>query len=129
MVMTEGHPKSGERWAKLSARAVVDRNLSATDVRVLSAIAIYADADGIAWPSQETVAFVIGVTRETVCRAVKCLRKHGYLDRYRKRATNGMKRNVYRLLFPPYSPLRATSGPPKCDAAITRNVIRASHAV
>lgn len=103
--------EKGGRWSKVAARAAVDRNLTATQVRILAVIGIYAGPDGIAWPSQETIAFGIGVDRATVCRAVKRLRELGYLDRYRKRTPRGRFRNVYRLLYPPYVALRTTGAP------------------
>lgn len=102
----------GERWAKLAARAVADRCLTATDVRVLAAIGIYAGRDGTAWPSQETIGTVVGIDRATVCRAVKRLRQGGYLDRYRKRTPRGRYRNVYQLLYPAYAPMRTAGAPP-----------------
>jgi uncharacterized membrane protein len=98
---------AGGRWSKLAARAVADRDLSATVVRVLAAIGIYAGRDGAAWPSQETIAGIIGIHRATVCRAVKRLRERGYLDRYRKPTSRGRYRNVYQLRYPPYVPPRA----------------------
>lgn len=98
---------AGGRWSKLAARAVADRDLSATGVRVLAAIGIYAGRDGTAWPSQETIAGIIGIHRATVCRAVKRLRERGYLDRYRKPTSRGRYRNVYQLRYPPYLPPRA----------------------
>jgi DNA-binding MarR family transcriptional regulator len=94
---------TGERWAKLAARAVADPNLKARTVRVLTAIGIHADRDGTAWPSQETLGTIVGVRRETVCRDVKQLLQSGYLDRYRKPTTRGRFRNVYRLLYRPYA--------------------------
>ena len=97
---------TGERRAKLAARAVADSNLKARTVRVLAAIGIHAGRDGTAWPSQETLGTIVGVRRETVCRDVKQLLQCGYLDRYRKRTTRGRFRNVYRLLYPPYIRLR-----------------------
>ena len=103
----------GERWAKLAARAVADRGLTATHVRVLAVIGIYAGRDGTAWPSQETIAAVIGVNRATVCRAIKRLLAGGYLDRYRKPASRGRYRNVYRLLYPSYAPPRAKNTVPE----------------
>src|SRR3954453_14679345 len=96
---------TGERWAKLAARAVGDRNLRALDVRVLACIGIYAGPEGTAWPSQETIAQALGVERATVCRSIKRLREGGYLDRYRKRTARGHFRNVYRLLYPVYAPI------------------------
>ncbi len=104
---------AGERWSKLAARAVVDRSLTATDVRVLAAIGIYAGRDGSAWPSQDTIALIIGINRATVCRAIKRLLAGGYLDRYRKPTSCGRYRNVYRLLFPPYAPPRTMGRRPE----------------
>jgi Helix-turn-helix domain len=98
---------AGGRWSKLAARAVADRDLSATVVRVLAAIGIYAGRDGVAWPSQETIAGIIGIHRATVCRAIKRLRERGYLDRYRKPTSRGRYRNVYQLRYPHYVPPRA----------------------
>ncbi len=110
---TGSNVSKGERWSRLSARAVVDRNLTATDVRVLAAIGIYAGRDGIAWPSQETVAGNAGIDRSTACRAVKRLLAGGYLDRYRKPTSRGRYRNVYRLLYPAYAPPRTKRGDPE----------------
>ena len=101
------------RWAKLSARAIADRRLTATYVRVLAHLAIHADRVGVAWPSQERIATALGINRATVCRAVKRLRDHGYLDRYRKRTARGHFRNVYRLLYPIYVPLHAKDARPE----------------
>jgi len=97
----------GGRWSKLSARAVVDRSLTATYVRVLAYLAIHADRVGTAWPSQDTIAFALGINRATVCRGIKRLRDLGYLDRYRKRTARGHYRNVYQLVYPAYVPLHA----------------------
>jgi DNA-binding Lrp family transcriptional regulator len=101
------------RWAKLSARAVADRALTATYVRVLAYLAIHADRLGVAWPSQERIAIALGINRATVCRAIKRLRDRGYLDRYRKRTARGHYRNVYRLLYPVYVPLHADAQSPE----------------
>ena len=117
----------GERWAKLAARAVIDRNLRALDVRVLAAIGIYAGRDGTAWPSQETLATMLGMTRETVCKSIARLRRHGYLDRYRKRTPRGWHRNVYRLLYPAYAPMPLRSPAEECEAADTQDVAAQSH--
>src|SRR4029079_4823950 len=57
---TFGLATSG-RWSKLSARAIADRPRSATVLRVLAAIGIYASREGIAWPSQDTIATVAGI--------------------------------------------------------------------
>jgi predicted transcriptional regulator len=82
-------------------------------VRILAVIGIYASRDGIAWPSQDTIATVVGINRATVCRAIKRLREHGYLDRYRKPTSRGRYRNVYQLRYPPYLPPRAETASPE----------------
>jgi hypothetical protein len=110
---TERVPGKDGAWSKLAARAVADRALSATALRVLAALGIYAGRDGVAWPSQETLALLIGLNRATVCRAIKCLRERGYLDRYRKRTSRGRYRNVYRLVYPHYVPPRFSSVVPE----------------
>lgn len=113
---------SGERWAKTAARAVFDRRLTALDTRILSAIGTFANREGIAWPSQETIAMRLGVARETVCKSIQRLRRYGYLDRYRKRTARGWKRNVYRLLYPEYVPIPAQMRAEECDSMTTQNV-------
>jgi hypothetical protein len=113
---------TGERWAKLAARAVVDRSLTDMDVRVLAAFGIHADRDGICWPSQTTVADMVGIRRETVCKAVGRLRLRGYLDRYRKRTPRGWYRNVYRLLYPEYVPMPSRMPHKESDPAPTQDV-------
>jgi hypothetical protein len=101
------------RWAKLAARAIVDRSLKSLDVRILACIGIYSGRDGTAWPSQETIARALGIERATVCRSIKRLRTGGYLDRYRKRTPRGHFRNVYRLLYPAYVPLLTDAATPE----------------
>jgi biotin operon repressor len=110
---TVHYPGKDGAWSKLAARAVADRDLSATVLRVLAALGIYAGRDGVVWPSQETIAGLIGIHRATVCRAIKRLRKRGYLDRYRKRTSRGRYRNIYRLLYPPYALPRSTTTIPE----------------
>jgi DNA-binding MarR family transcriptional regulator len=104
---------TGERWAKLAARAVVDPALKPLDVRVLACIGIYAGREGTAWPSQQTIADMLGVERATVCRCIKRLRAAGYLERYRKRTPRGHLRNVYQLLYPAYVPLHVPAHCPE----------------
>jgi Helix-turn-helix domain len=114
--------KSG-RWSKLSARALADRSLTATDVCVLAVIATYASRDGIAWPSQETIASILDVRRETTNRAVKRLRASGYLDRF------ASPRVAVAIETPTSFSIRFMRRPAqsatirKCDRAVTCQVI------
>jgi len=122
-VNTGKEAERGGRWSKLAARAVVDPGLKALDVRVLAAIGIYVGRDGTAWPSQETIATMLGVARETVCKSIKRLRQHGYIDRYRKRTPRGWYRNVYRLLYPTYVPMPSRQQFKESDDRNTRHVV------
>ncbi|WP_170303551.1 helix-turn-helix domain-containing protein [Reyranella soli] len=43
---------------------------------MLGYLPIHADRFGVAWPSQEKIATVLGVNRATVCRGIKRLRSY-----------------------------------------------------
>ncbi len=70
-----------QTYAAVPAQAMQDSRLKASDFRVLSAISWRADADGIAWPSQEDIADVTGLSRPTVGLCVSRLARYGYLKR------------------------------------------------
>lgn len=113
----------GGRWAKLAARAVADRNMTATHVRVLACLGIYAGPEGVAWPSQETMALVVGVNRATVCRAIKRAVALGYLDRYRKRPVAAGTATSTGCCTRPTRHRAPSVATPKCDPAVTCDVI------
>lgn len=65
--------------------------LSAEDGKsVLIALANYADEDGFAWPSQETLARNTGLSERTIRRYILRLEELGYLKRQRRQ--KGMRR-------------------------------------
>lgn len=64
---------------------------------VYSALAKYANADGICWPSMETLCDQCGWSRTIVERTLKALEEAGHIVRER-RSFQGMKRsNIYRI--------------------------------
>jgi predicted transcriptional regulator len=83
---------------------VVDRRLSPLDVRVLAAIAIHVNDKHRAWPSQEWVAQLVGVRRETANRAIGRLADLGYLRTERVSRYGGYWRNEYEVLYPAFAP-------------------------
>lgn len=104
------------RYAALSRAAIFDQRLSPAAVRVLAALASYADASGYCYPAIGTVAARLGMSRRTVERVLPDLEATGYLIKYRQKRLpgkgGGWSVNGYLLLFPapPESELEASGG-------------------
>ena len=76
-------------WAATPAQAMQDGRLKGADWRVLTCISWHADAKGYAWPSQEEIARVTGLTRPTVGKSVSRLRRFGYLEVIKRERRHG----------------------------------------
>lgn len=103
---------SQSRLSIIPSRAVSDSELTATHLRVLCAIGSFTGKDQSAYPKQSTIAEVIGVTRETVNRAIKLLKERGYVDvadQYRD--DGGQRASLYSVRLDP------------CDDEVTPPVI------
>jgi hypothetical protein len=87
----------GDRFARVPALAVGCRELSASDWRVLTCIALHADRSGRAYPSMATIAAMTGIGRGDVPRAIRRLERLGLLSR-KSRAGNSAV-NVYTVIF------------------------------
>ena len=88
-----------QTYAAIPAQAMQDNRLKASDFRVLSAISWRADAAGIAWPSQQDIANVTGLSRPTVGLCVSRLARYGYLKRVAMRRRGGLwPTNSYQLV-------------------------------
>ena len=88
-----------QTYAAVPAQAMQDATLKASDFRVLLAISWRADAAGIAWPSQQDIADVTGLSRPTVGTSVSRLAKYGYLERVLMRRRAGRwPTNTYHLV-------------------------------
>jgi hypothetical protein len=94
----------GDRWSRTPAHAIANRSLSAGTLRVLDAICIHVDAEGYAYPSQELLAAITGMRRETVCRAVRRLKQLGYLSRRWIDLPSGHRVRGYKVIYPTYVP-------------------------
>jgi DNA-binding IclR family transcriptional regulator len=76
---------------------------------VLGVIHAHAFNAPISWPSQQLVADLLGIQRETVNRACAWLRRHGFLDWHQERSPGRpWRHNVYRLLCTWVRPYRKT---------------------
>jgi hypothetical protein len=87
----------GDRFARVPARAVGFRKLSASDWRVLACIALHADGSGRAYPSMATIAALTGISRGDVPRAIRRLERLGLLSRKSRGGNSGV--NVYTVIF------------------------------
>lgn len=66
-------------YAIVPIRAIQDRSLKRADWAVLTAICFHANTAGYAFPSQERLAELTGLCRQTVNAHVRRLRQFGYL--------------------------------------------------
>lgn len=88
-------------FARVAAAAIFDKRMPAAALRVLAAVATYADAAGVCFPAVSTVANRLGLSCRQVFRHMAKLDAAGYLERQRtKRSRGGFGANLYRLHFP-----------------------------
>jgi len=95
---------SGHGWSRTPAHAIANRSLTDGTLRILDAICIHVDPDGFCYPSQERIALIVGMRRETVCRAVGQLIRAGYLSRRWFDMPNGQRVRGYKVAYPKFVP-------------------------
>ncbi len=89
-------------FSRLPAAAVFDGRVSAATLRILAALAVYADRDGICWPSTTTLGRGLGCTRQNVRYHIKKLERTKYVWVERRKRGNGMNEvNRYHISYPP----------------------------
>ncbi len=76
-------------YARVSVRAALDKNLHHAPFRVLVLLASYADKNGYCYPSQQTIANIIGVSKQAVNQNIKTLEELGYIQKHRRKRPNG----------------------------------------
>ena len=90
---------SPRTFAAVPAQAMNDDRLKSREWRVLVCISWHANANGLAWPSQDLIADETGLNRSTVNRAVTRLAKLGYLvPEKRKRRHGHWPANTYKVV-------------------------------
>lgn len=88
-------------FSRLPAAAIYDSSVSAATLRVLAALGVYADRDGLCFPSTTTLARRLGLSRQGVQYHIKKLERLGYVMVSRRRREDGMNRpNLYQLVYP-----------------------------
>jgi hypothetical protein len=88
------------QFARIPMRAFGARKLGADDLRVLMAIAIHADREGNACPSQGRIAKLAGMPRKNVPRSVSAIEAEGLIQRQRRpREGGGWDQSIYKIIF------------------------------
>ncbi|MFN4229830.1 DnaA N-terminal domain-containing protein [Parvibaculum sp.] len=98
---------SKRRLSIIPAKAVTDRRLNETCLRVLGQIGTYTDNEGWCYPRQGEIGKALGIGRPAVNRAVAKLAELGYLEVHPQRRKDGGKAaNLYRVILdPPVEPV------------------------
>jgi DNA-binding transcriptional ArsR family regulator len=97
----EPPPRAAGQFSRLPAAAVFDRNVTNGNLRVLAALATYADKEGWCYPALGTLAKGLGVSRQAIQNHMRRLRLAGYVEaQVRRRPTGGFGPNLYRLIYP-----------------------------
>ncbi len=89
-------------FSRVPARAASDGRLSRTALCVLIALCRYVDEDGVAFPSQSTLARDLGMRRrQSVNAAIRELMERGYLRAapQRRRTGGGFSTLTYTVLY------------------------------
>nr|WP_256493312.1 helix-turn-helix domain-containing protein [Endozoicomonas sp. SCSIO W0465] len=77
--------------------------LNTTQMLALILLASYANAQGECWPSQNTMAKLLNLSRPTVNQCLKKLEQEGFIESLQQRTHgNGMTNKVYRMRFEPF---------------------------
>lgn len=99
---SHGPPADGT-WGRVPIAAVQDARLSRNDLRVLIALARYANSEGCCYPAMKTLADLLGMKRQNVNRCMQRLADCGWVEiTHRMRANKGGKTsNAYRLDYLP----------------------------
>ena len=71
---------SHPRYSIIPARAVLDKNLTDLDIRVLADLGIHTDQNGWCFKNQSKLADDLGVARQSVNRSLSRLYSAGYVE-------------------------------------------------
>lgn len=112
------------RWGRVSLAAVADKRLTDRALRVLAALAAFADREGRCNPSHARLATILSVTRQAVGPHVKTLARLGYITVERRvRRRGGWAANAYIINFNPAA--IAIEAEPALGEVIDFNKLRA----
>lgn len=78
-VIQQKAPRDNRKYATLPRKAVMDKQLRNSDIRVLAALCSYTNRAGLCWVSQLRLSEDIGIARQNVNRSIVRLKKLDYL--------------------------------------------------
>jgi len=88
------------RLCIIPSRALRDKRLNNTDLKALNALGSYTDRNGWCYPSQQTIAEDIEMSRMSISRSIKRLCEYGYIiSRQKFRKDGGKSSNEYKVLL------------------------------
>lgn len=112
---------SQSRLCIIPSEAVSDTRLTHVQLRVLLAIGSFTGKDKAAFPKQKTLAEMLGLTRETVNRAIAALKRFGYIEvEHQHREDGGQRESLYWVKLDPV-------GQAPCDEPVTPPVTLSDH--
>ena len=104
------------RLSIIPAAAVFDTRIGSADLRVLCAIAAYADRSGKCWPATTTLASKLGVSDRRVRSCLRNLESCGYLETEHRPG----RRSTYLIRRETPNPGTSASGYPNGTTTVTR---------
>jgi DNA-binding transcriptional ArsR family regulator len=88
---------------KIIGHVIHNSSLPPTQKLVLIVLAdFFNEKSGKAWPSQNTLCDVTGLSRRSINRALKALKKDGYITIWKERSASQYPHNVYRVNHVPH---------------------------
>jgi hypothetical protein len=104
--MAENVPEIKRQWSILPVRALLDRKLTQSELRVLAAMCVYTNSYGVCWPGTQTIGAILGMDQGNVSRAIQKLVRRGYVRRlaakdYQLEYAKFGKINRYQVLYQP----------------------------
>ena len=101
---------------RIQKSILADPYCDAGALAVFMALASFANAAGLCWPSQSTIARQLGKSRSWVCEKIKILLKRGYITlQHQYLEKGGQTSNIYQLI--PSSPVSTPSPRQPADTA------------
>jgi len=112
------------RWSRFPTHAALDERLSRGDLATLAQLAEYADAEGLVFPAQGTLAEARGVARSVICKHIRRLIEAGYLliVGERDRAGGGKRVRIYQIIYRPRD-RRSTDATDPVESGGEHNVV------
>lgn len=79
--MTRSHSDPGEKrpFCVVPVRALADRRLKITELRILMGLGHYANRAGVCWPSMKTLSEITGIGDSDIAKSIPKLLELGYM--------------------------------------------------